>query len=256
MPASSLALQALPGLPEVLPGMDLARLLCDAAAGAGLAFADGDVLVVAQKVVSKAEGRFVDLRDVVPSAEALGLAARVRKDPRFVEAVLRESSAVVRASAHVLITRHRLGYVMANAGIDRSNVPAGEDAERILLLPLDPDASARALRAALVAATGARLAVVVSDSFGRPWRIGTVNVALGIAGLPAIVDRRGGLDRNGRRLETTQVALADALAAAAGIVMGETTESTPAVRVRGLHLDRPGGSGQDLLRSVAEDLFQ
>ncbi|MCU0760850.1 MAG: coenzyme F420-0:L-glutamate ligase [Steroidobacteraceae bacterium] len=256
MPASSLALQALSGLPEVLPGMDLAALLCSAARDAGQHLVDGDVLVVAQKVVSKAEGRFMDLRDVAPSAAALALAARVRKDPRFVEAVLRESSAVVRASAHVLITRHRLGYVMANAGIDRSNVPGSDGGERILLLPLDPDASARALRAAILRQSGARVGVVISDSFGRPWRIGTVNVALGVAGLPAVVDRRGGVDRDGRRLETTQVALADALAAAAGVVMGETTESTPVVRLRGLHWDGPGGSGQDLLRSVAEDLFQ
>ncbi|MCC6171555.1 MAG: coenzyme F420-0:L-glutamate ligase [Gammaproteobacteria bacterium] len=257
MSGSTLALQALPGLPEVLPGCDLARLLCEAAARADAPFASGEVLVVAQKIVSKAEGRFLDLRQVEPSAAARELAARVRKDPRFVEVVLRESSAVVRAAANVLITRHRLGHVMANAGIDRSNVPAGEaGAERILLLPVDPDASARALRAAIGAATGARIGVVISDSFGRPWRVGTVNVALGVAGLPALLDQRGGQDRDGRRLETTQVALADAVAAAAGIVMGEATESTPAVRVRGLHFDAPESDGRALLRPVAEDLFQ
>lgn len=256
MRGSSLALQALPGLPEVLPGMDLARLLCDAAAAAGLGFEDDDVLVVAQKVVSKAEGRFVDLHSLQASPRAQELARRVGKDPRFVEAVLQESSAVVRASANVLITRHRLGYVMANAGIDRSNVPGGGGGERILLLPADPDRSAEGLRTAIAAATGAAIGVVISDSFGRPWRVGTVNVALGVAGLPAVDDQRGGQDRNGRRLETTQVAIADALAAAAGIVMGEARESTPAVRVRGLHWSGPGGSGQDLLRPVAEDLFQ
>lgn len=256
MGQTSLALDALPGLPEIVPGCDLAALLGEASARARLPLVDGDVLVVAQKAVSKAEGRYLDLSRVEPSPEALELARRVRKDPRFVEAVLRESSAVVRATANVLITRHRLGYVMANAGIDRSNLPAVPGAERILLLPADPDASARALRAGLRQATGAEVGVIVSDSFGRPWRVGTVNVALGVAGLPAVLDQRGGVDRNGRRLETTQVALADALAAAAGVVMGETTESTPAVRIRGLHFDAPGGDGQGLLRPEAEDLFR
>lgn len=256
MGQSSLTVDALPGLPEILPGCDLAGLLGEAAARADMPLRDDDVIVVAQKAVSKAEGRYLDLNHVEPSPQAVELASRVRKDPRFVEAVLRESSAVVRATANVLITRHRLGYVMANAGVDRSNLPAVPGAERILLLPLDPDASARALQAGLLKATGARVGVVVSDSFGRPWRVGTVNVALGVAGVPAVLDQRGGVDRNGRRLETTQVALADALAAAAGIVMGETTESTPAVRIRGLHFDSPGGNGQVLLRPEAEDLFR
>lgn len=256
MGQTSLALDALPGLPEIVPGCDLAELLGEATTRAGLRLLDGDVLVVAQKAVSKAEGRYLDLNLVEPSPQALELAGRVRKDPRFVEAVLRESRGVVRATANVLITRHRLGYVMANAGIDRSNLPAMPGEDRILLLPLDPDASARALRAGLRQATGADVGVIVSDSFGRPWRVGTVNVALGVAGLPSVLDQRGGLDRNGRRLETTQVALADALAAAAGVVMGETTESTPAVRIRGLHFEAPGGDGQGLLRPEAEDLFR
>jgi coenzyme F420-0:L-glutamate ligase/coenzyme F420-1:gamma-L-glutamate ligase len=255
MTAASLALLALPGVPEIEPGCDLAQALLQAAARAGIDFADDDVLVVAQKIVSKAEGRFVDLRGLEPSAEATALAARTAKEPRFVEAVLRESRGVVRATRNVLITRHRLGFVMANAGIDRSNLPPG-GADRVLLLPLDPDASARSLRAAFAARTGARIGVVVSDSFGRPWRIGTTNVALGVAGLPAVVDLRGGLDRHGRRMETTQVALADAVAAAAGIAMGEGAESTPAVRVRGLHWTAPGGDGQALIRPEAEDLFQ
>lgn len=255
MTASPLELRALPGLPEIEPGCDLALLLHQATSRAGLELAAGDVLVVAQKAVSKAEGRYVDLRTVQPSAEAAALAARVRKDPRFVEVVLRESAGVVRAAANVLITRHRLGYVMANAGIDRSNLPPAGEAERVLLLPLDPDASARALRAALAALAGIEPGVVISDSFGRPWRVGTVNVALGVAGLPAVLDQRGGQDRNGRRLETTQVALADAVAAAAGIAMGEAAESTPAVRVRGLHWRSSAGDGQSLIRPVAEDLF-
>jgi coenzyme F420-0:L-glutamate ligase/coenzyme F420-1:gamma-L-glutamate ligase len=255
MTGASLALRALPGVPEIEPGCDLAAVLLQCAAAAGIDFADGDVLVVAQKIVSKAEGRFLDLPGLEPSAEALALAARTGKEPRFVEAVLRESRGVVRASRNVLITRHRLGFVMANAGIDRSNLPRTGGPGRVLLLPLDPDASARALRAAVATRRGARIGVVVSDSFGRPWRVGTTNVALGVAGLPSVVDLRGGDDRHGRRMETTQVALADAVAAAAGIVMGEGAESTPAVRVRGLHWTAPEGDGQALIRPEAEDLF-
>ncbi len=255
MTGEALTLQALPGVPEIEPGCDLAGVLLDAAALAGIDFADRDVLVVAQKVVSKAEGRYLDLLGLQPGTEAVGLAARTGKDPRFVEAVLRESRGVVRAARHVLITRHRLGFVMANAGIDRSNLPRG-DGDRVLLLPLDPDASARALRAAIAGRRGVDVGVVVSDSFGRPWRVGTTNVALGVAGLPAVVDQRGGKDRHGRTLETTQVALADAVAAAAGIAMGEAAESTPAVRVRGLHWIAAEGDGQALIRPEAEDLFQ
>jgi coenzyme F420-0:L-glutamate ligase / coenzyme F420-1:gamma-L-glutamate ligase len=255
MTPAALTLQALPGVPEIEPGCDLAAVLLQAAALAGIDFAERDVLVVAQKVVSKAEGRYLDLSSVQPGTEAVALAARTGKDPRFVEAVLRESRGVVRAARHVLITRHRLGFVMANAGIDRSNLPAGAG-ERVLLLPQDPDASARALREAIARRSGVQVGVVVSDSFGRPWRVGTTNVALGVAGLPAVVDQRGGRDRHGRTLETTQVALADAVAAAAGIAMGEAAESTPAVRVRGLHWTTVEGDGQALIRPEAEDLFQ
>jgi coenzyme F420-0:L-glutamate ligase/coenzyme F420-1:gamma-L-glutamate ligase len=255
MTGAALTLQALPGVPEIEPGCDLAAALLDAAAAAGIDFADRDVLVVAQKVVSKAEGRYLDLPGLQPGAAAVELAARTGKDPRFVEAVLRESRGVVRAARNVLITRHRLGFVMANAGIDRSNLPRG-DVDRVLLLPLDPDASARALRAAISRRHGVEVGVVVSDSFGRPWRVGTTNVALGVAGLPALLDQRGGRDRHGRTLETTQVALADAVAAAAGIAMGEAAESTPAVRVRGLHWIAVEGGGQALIRPEAEDLFQ
>jgi len=256
MTGTSLTLQALPGIPDIEPGCDLAAELLRAAARAGAAFADGDVLVVAQKIVSKAEGRYLDLLQVRPSARAVELAARTGKDPRFVEAVLGESRAVIRAARNVLITRHRLGYVMANAGIDRSNIHHSGGADRVLLLPRDPDASARSLREAIAERTGARVAVIVSDSFGRPWRVGTVNVALGIAGLPGLLDLRGGKDRHGRTLETTQIALADAVAAAAGIAMGEAAESTPAVLVRGIHCSAPEGDGQALIRPEAEDLFQ
>lgn len=256
MSGSALALLPLPGLPEVEQGADLASLVIRGMSRLGLGFASGDVLVVAQKIVSKAEGRFLELSELQPSARALELAALTGKEPAFVEAVLRESTAVVRAARNVLITRHRCGQVMANAGIDRSNVPGAEGGSRLLLLPVDSDCSAQALRKAIEAHSGIGIGVIVSDSFGRPWRIGTVNVALGVAGFPAVLDLRGGRDRHGRVLETTQIALADAVAAAAGIAMGEAAESTPAVVVRGLHWSAAESSGQALIRPVAEDLFQ
>ncbi len=214
----------------------------------------GSVLVVTQKVVSKAEGRFVRLAEIAPSAEALRLAEITRKDPRLVELVLRESTAVLRAVPDVLITRHRLGLVMANAGIDRSNL--GEPSnERVLLLPEDPDASARRISERLRAHFGAAVAVVISDSFGRPWRNGVVNVAIGAAGLASLVDRRGQLDRDGRKLEVTQVAQADLIASAAGLAAGEGDEGIPAVLLSGLS---PSGDvpARALVRSVDQDLFR
>lgn len=245
---------ALPGLPEIRAGDDLAALIRAALARSGRVLQATDVLVVAQKVVSKAEGRTVRLGEVTPSAEALALAERVLKDPRFVECVLAESLEVIRAVPNVLITRHRSGHVMANAGIDRSNVPAAApDDETLLLLPRDCDASAAALRSAL---SPEAPAVIISDSFGRPWRQGTVNVALGVAGFPSLLDLRGGVDREGRRLQTTQIAMADAVAAGAGLVMGETTEGRPVVLVRGLDFSGPVRDGRALLRPIDEDLFR
>lgn len=248
---------ALPGLPEVRAGDALDVLIRAALRRSDVDLRGDDVLVVAQKIVSKAEGRRVRLGSVTPSAEAMALADRVQKDPRFVELVLAESSEVIRAVPNILITRHRSGHVMANAGIDRSNVPAdssGEpDDETVLLLPRDCDASAAALRAAL---GPEHPAIIVSDSFGRPWRQGTVNVALGVAGFPSLLDLRGGVDREGRRLQTTQIAMADAVAAGAGLVMGETTEGCPVVRVRGLDFSGPVRDGRALVRPIDEDLFR
>jgi coenzyme F420-0:L-glutamate ligase / coenzyme F420-1:gamma-L-glutamate ligase len=244
----------LKGLPEVAAGDPLGRMLANALRGAELAPTRGDVLVVTQKIVSKAEGRFVRLDDITPSARARELAEVTGKDPRLVELVLQESSAILRAAPNVLIARHKLGLVMANAGIDRSNVGAAGD-DLALLLPADPDASARALAAALEAAFGAPIAVVLSDSFGRPWRLGVVNVAIGAWGLPALVDRRGETDRDGRRLEVTQVAVADLLASAAGLAMGEGAEGVPAALVRGCDLRGPSAPASALLRALQEDLF-
>ena len=244
-----LELRALEGLPEIRRGDDLAALIGAALVRQGIAQRAGDALIVAQKIVSKSEGRVVDLATVTPSTRAVELAAQVRKDPRFVEVVLSESVEVVRAVPDILITRHRQGFVMANAGIDRSNVPGAGD-DLVLLLPEDCDASARRLCERLTCA------IVISDSFGRPWRQGTVNVALGVAGMPALRDHRGGVDREGRVLQTTQVALADALAAAAGLVMGEATESTPVVLARGLDFSGPLTDGRSLIRPPDEDLFR
>lgn len=262
MSGAPLVVQPLPGLPEIRRGDDLASLILAALRRAGLSLQTGDALIVAQKIVSKAEGRRVDLATVVPSPRAIELAARVHKDPRFVEVVLSESTEVVRAVPGVLVTRHRLGFVMANAGIDRSNVPA-EDPDRpedtVLLLPLDCDVSAARLRARIAALAplgAADPAVVISDSFGRPWRQGVVNVALGVAGLPALRDLRGGADREGRALQMTQIAVADAVAAAAGLMMGEATEGTPVVHVRGLDISGPLTDGRSLIRPPEEDLFR
>lgn len=255
MPQPLLEFRAMPGLPEIAAGDDLAALALTALADAGVTLEHDDVLVFAQKIVSKAEGRWRSLAPVVPSSRAQELSARCGKDPRLVELVLQESTEVVRVAPGVLITRHRLGYVMANAGIDRSNTGAAADADVVLLLPEDPDASARALREGLRARCGVAPAVIVSDSFGRPWRLGTVNVALGVAGLPALLDLRGGTDRDGRTLLMTQVAVADALAAGAGLALGEATEGTPLVHVRGFVAHAAATDARVLLRPPHEDLF-
>lgn len=252
----ALELLAVPGIPLIRTGDDLATAIGDALAAMRYAPRPGDVLVVAQKIVSKSEGRTVDLATVTPGAEALRLAATCLKDPRLVQLVLDESSAVVRAAPHVLIVRHRLGHVMANAGIDRSNVRSGALREPVLLLPEDADQSAERLRAALARRLGIAPGVVVSDSFGRPWRQGVVNVALGAAGLASLRDRRGDRDREGRPLAVTQVAWADAIAAAAGLVMGEADEGQPVALVRGLPWRGAAGRALELVRDPREDLFR
>ena len=252
----ALSLFALPGIPMVQPGDDLPALIADGFARAGEAVAEGDVLVVAQKIVSKSEGRYADLATVEPGAEARELAARTAKDPRMVELILSESRRVVRHRPGVIIVEHRLGFVMANAGIDNSNVePAGTD-ERVLLLPRDPDGSARRIREGLRERLGADCAVIVNDSVGRAWRVGTVGLALGAAGLPSLLDLRGRDDLFGRPLEVTQVALADELAAAASLLQGEADEGMPVVVVRGLAAAGPGNAGAALIRDEADDLFR
>ncbi|MCL4744405.1 MAG: coenzyme F420-0:L-glutamate ligase [Burkholderiaceae bacterium] len=253
---SKLELLAVPRFPVVKAGDDLAILLADALVGAGLALRDGDIVVFAQKVVSKAEGRYVDLRQVVPSLRAQSLARDVAKDPRLVEIILSESRRVVRQRENVLIVEHRLGMVMANAGVDQSNVANPDTAELALLLPKDPDASARRLRFALIQRYNCSLAVIVNDSFGRPWRRGTVGVAIGCAGLVALSDLRGRADMFGRPLRVTEVGLADEVAAAASLLMGQADEARPVVIVRGLEVAGEGTAAATLIRSPDEDLFR
>ena len=234
------------GLPEVAPGDDLAGLL---AARAQLA--DGDILVVAQKVVSKAEGRLRDMRDITPGSRALEIARQNGSDPRQVQAVIDESVRLVRIE-RVIIAETRHGFVCANAGVDHSNVPGDEV---LSLLPVDPDASAAALRERLRELTEQTVAVIVSDTFGRPWRVGIQNVALGVAGMPAVVDYRGKDDDFGRTMVGTVVAIADELASAAELAMGKT-DRVPAVIIRGYRADGEPGSGRQLVRPPAEDLFR
>ncbi|WP_286164444.1 coenzyme F420-0:L-glutamate ligase [Azoarcus sp. DN11] len=251
-----LCFEALPGIPEVQPGDALDAHIAHALAAGALELAPDTIIVVAQKIVSKAEGRFAWLDEIKPSGHALELARITGKDPRLVELTLAESTRVLRAVPGVLIVRHRLGYVMANAGIDLSNVPGEGGRERALLLPLAPDASAAALRASLRARTGTSVCVIVSDSFGRPWRNGVVNVALGSAGIPALIDRRGEPDRHGRTLQITQTAFADAIAAGAAVVMGEGDEGMPVVLASGFLPTAPEVDCKALLRPLEADLFQ
>lgn len=254
MSAPPLTIVALETLPSFTADHDLAEEIRAAAQREGIDFRDGDILVVAQKIVSKAEGRLYDLSDFRPSDRAQVLADETGKDPRFVEAVLSESAAVIRTRPGVIIVEHRLGHIMANAGIDRSNIGGGEDT--LLLLPRDPDESAAALRAALVDATGARIGVIVSDSFGRPWRIGTTGIAIGTAGPAMVIDRRGEPDRDGRPLQVTEIGFADTVAAAAVLVMGEGAEGRPAALVRGLGWAEAAGGAQSGLRPAEQDLFR
>lgn len=251
-----LTLSPLPGIPLVQPGDDLTVLIVAAMARASLSPRERDVLVVAQKVVSKSEGRHVDLSTVRPSARAIELAREVQKDPRLVEVILSESRRVVRQRPGVLIVEHRLGFVMANAGVDRSNVAGTGTDERALLLPLDPDASAAGLRQRLSSHFGTDIAVVINDSFGRPWRRGAVGVALGAAGIPALLDLRGKPDLYGRALEVTISAFADEIASAASLIMGQADEAVPAVLVRGLGWSAPASPAVSIVRPADEDLFR
>ncbi|MYB19011.1 MAG: coenzyme F420-0:L-glutamate ligase [Holophagales bacterium] len=252
-----LNVKPVPGLPRVRPGADLGTLIAAAMRQARMRLRNGDVLVVAQKVVSKAEGRMVELSTVEPRAEAVRLASVVDKDPRLIELILRESTEVLRTAPGVIVVEHRLGPVMANAGIDQSNIRAGDDHEYALLLPENPDASAAGLRGALAArAEVQNLGVIVNDSVGRAWRLGTVGIALGVAGMTALWDLRGERDLFGRELLVSETGVADQVASAAQLVQGEGAEGTPVVRVRGLSQLGPPQTARALLRPRDQDLFR
>jgi coenzyme F420-0:L-glutamate ligase/coenzyme F420-1:gamma-L-glutamate ligase len=249
--ATTLRLSRIPGIPEIRRDEDLGKRISDSARRAGIRFENGDIVVIAQKIVSKAEGTVLRLTKIRPSRKAMTIAARLRKDPRVVEVVLKESRRIVR-SYPVLIVETRHGFVCANAGVDHSNVP-GDDV--VTLLPRNPDRSAKKLAAVLRKRTGKRLAVIISDTFGRPWRLGLTNVAIGAAGLPVLLDLRGTRDRHGKPLTATILAVADELAAAAGLLMGKA-EGTPVVIIRGYRYKRKSEPASSIIRPAAEDLFR
>lgn len=252
-PAQITAL-ALPDIPLIQEGDDLVEIIVGSLAGAGLSLVDGDVLVVAQKIVSKAEGRAVCLADVRPTPRAEELAALTGKDPRFVQVVLDESRQVMRFRRGLIIVENNLGFICANAGIDRSNV--GPERDVVLRLPLDPDASARRIRDGLRARSGAEVAVIINDSHGRPWRLGAVGVAIGLAGLLPVENLRGRQDLFGYTLRVTTVGLADQIAAAASLLMGQAAESRPVILLRGVSYPQGEGSSSGLLRRRERDFFR
>ena len=254
MSTAILQLLALPGIPLVETGADLAALIMAALERAGLELCDGDVLAISSKIVARAEGRSVMLSSVQPGAEALERAAVTGKDARMVELVLRESRSISRQAQEVLISEHRLGFISANAGIDHSNV--GGDEDEVLLLPQDPDASAADLRARLGVLSGAAPGVVIMDSHGRPFRLGTVGVAIGVAGLPALLDLRGRTDLFGRELRISMQGYADMIASAAQLTGGEAAEGRPVILLRGLQYPPQDGRASDLLRPPDRDLYR
>lgn len=243
------------GMPMVRSGDDLPTLILAALTAQQLRLESGDILVIAQKIVSKSEGRQLPLATINPSPEAIALAQETDKDPRLVELILRESTTVLRKKPGVLIVRHRLGLVGAQAGIDQSNIEHDGD-DHALLLPADPDASARRIRDSLAAQTGVRPGVIVSDSMNRPWRLGSIGGAIGSAGIAVLDDRRGGHDIYGRELKVTLVNRADSIATAATLVMGETTEKTPVALVRGFPAEDSVQTARDIIRPLEEDMFR
>jgi len=256
MDAPSVAITALAGIAPVRPGDDVAALLIAALDRAGLAPANQDVVVVAQKIVSKAEDRYACLDRVSPSKEAMQLAQATGKPASQVDLILQESDEIVRHKEGVIIAAHRLGLVLANAGIDRSNVEQDENGERVLLLPLDPDRSAADIKARLDARFRANIGVIIADSVGRAWRLGTVGLAIGAAGVPSLIDLRGKPDLHGRPLEASLTGFADAVSAAAQLLMGEGAEGRPAALVQGLGWNAPDRPASALVRPRQEDMFR
>ena len=258
--SNQIILTAIKDIPMVRRGDDLCGQILQSLANEEIDLKPGDIIVVAQKVVSKAEGRTIDLNDVTPGQDAHSLAKAVEKDPRLVELILSESKSIIRQKTGVLIVEHRQGWIMANAGIDASNVRSEGDEQNVLLLPVDPEKSAEELRAGLMERTCIDVAVVISDSFGRPWRMGTTGIAIGAAGLPSIWDRRGETDLFGNELKVTQQAVGDEVATAASLLQGQASEGLPVVHLRGLdfssHASAYHRPASDLLRDASEDLFR
>jgi len=256
---SELRVRAITGMPTINPGDDLFEVIVSALAHSETDLADGDVVVIASKIVSRAEGCFVDLASIIPSNSAERLGGEVDKDPRLVELILRESTEISRKTTGALIVRHRLGFVSANAGIDASNAaPSGAlegSGPWVLILPPDPDATATVLRAKLRERFSANVGVLITDSWGRPFRRGTVGFAIGMAGVPAVWDRCGAVDRHGRVLESTESAIADSIAAAADLVAGQADEGRPLTLVRGLRFQASDDSAEALLRDPENDLY-
>jgi coenzyme F420-0:L-glutamate ligase/coenzyme F420-1:gamma-L-glutamate ligase len=254
----TLTLTSLKHIPLIRHGDNLADIIVKALQENTIALAEDDILVIAQKIVSKAEGRTVNLARVSPSSQAVELAEKTEKDARLVELILQESNEVIRTRLGTIIVEHRLGFVCANAGIDHSNVagPGNATEELVLMLPEEPDRSAQTIRQQIESQTGKRTGILIIDSHGRAWRNGTVGIAIGIAGLPGLQDLRGEPDLFGFTLRITQVGVADELAAAASLVMGQASEGTPVVHVRGFPYPLREGSLQELLRPKEQDLFR
>lgn len=245
----------IPGIPLIKSGDDLVAIIINVLARSAISLLDQDVLVVTSKIVSKSEGRMVDLRTVEPGEMAQSVANETGKDPRIVELVIQESAEISRKAAGVLITRHRLGFVSANSGIDQSNV--GQDHDNfVLLLPKDPDHTAAALRQGIQQKLGIEVGIIISDSHGRPFRQGNVGVAIGVAGMPALLDLRGNLDLFDRELRVSILGYADLVASAAHLVSGEGGEGLPVVLVRGLQFAAQAGKASDLVRPVDRDLYR
>ncbi len=253
---AELTLRALDGVPMIKTGDDLAGIVLSALVAAGLSLQDGDVVVLAQKIVSKAEGRLIELGGIEPSPKAIEIAAQSDKDPRVVELILAESDEVLRVRPGAIIVAHRLGFVAANAGIDQSNIGNGDDDDRVLLLPLDPDGTCARLRGEFKSRAGADVAVVIIDSIGRAWRNGTVGTAIGVSGMAGLLDLRTKPDLFGRPLKTSELGLADELASAASLIMGQSSEGRPVVLARGVPYARRDGNAHELIRPKEIDLFR
>lgn len=254
----TLTLTPLPGIPMIQTGDNLPAIILTNLVNANIHLQDGDILVLAQKIISKAEGRWVNLVKIQPSAGAIGLAKKIEKDPRLVELILQESNQVLRTRIGTIIVEHKLGFICANAGIDHSNVAGSGDTEQewVLLLPENPDESARVIRQRIEKSTGMRIGILIIDSHGRAWREGVVGVTIGISGIPGVIDMRGKTDLFGYNLRITTIGAADELAAAASLVMGQADESIPIVHARGFPYPLREGRLSELLRPKEQDLFR